>query len=191
MFQPFVTVQGSKDTVSQLLKASGVDKKGIRKIPQAKMKDALQLHRKHFGNYMIINQPYELTDETIEYMSNYIKPMGFITLTSTTARQKMLIEGMSFHIKYQAKVGQVMHMHYKGNNQEDFDNHVQASLKILVDNILSEGNKDLHMVITFTNKLHFGKVLQVLFRNCLRPGLLDEGYCVNTKSQIIDSRPKL
>ena len=189
MFQHVVVVQGSKIDVNQLPMASGVDSKEIRKIPQAKMKDVLQLHRKHFANYMIIHQPYELTDENIEYIANYIKPVGFISMSGTpTAEEEMPIQGRSFHIKFQSKRGQVMDMYYKGgNSQEDFENHLQAHLKYNIGNMLSESDKVVHMTINFPNEMSFGKAFEVLFRNCLRPDVSEEGFHVVQKTRNINS----
>ena len=187
LFQPGVTVQGSNVDISRLLKVPDVDGKGLEKIPKAKIKDALQQHRDKFGDYLIIVQPYEFTEENIEYIASYIKPATFVSTTSTpTPKEELPIQGMSFHIKYKSKVGQVMHMHYKGNSQGDFENHLQAHLKYHVANVFSECDKVFHMLITFTTEMQFEKAFEVLSKNRLRPGVYTDGFYVVEKRLIND-----
>ena len=192
LFQPVISVQGFKDDYIQLLKATTVDLNEEIRIPQAKMKDALKQHRDHFANYLIFHQPYELTDGNIEYIAKYINQVGFISATRPqVAEEEMPFQGISFHINYQSKVGQVLHMNYKGNSQEDFENHLRAHLKYTVGNLLSKSDKVFHMVINFTSQLQFGKALEVQFRNSLRPGIFYQGYFVIEKTHKFDNTAKL
>ena len=190
--QPFITVQGSIADVSALLKASDNDSKKMRQIPQTKIKDALQLHRKHFNKYMILRQPYELKDDNVDYIANDIRPVCFISVTSTQlAKEDMLSQGISFHMSYKGKVGLVLRMTYQGKSHEDFENHLRAHLKCTLEYILSGSEKVFHMFINFSRHLHFQKIYEVLFRNGLRPGVFKEGFFVTEKSNAIANMPKL